>query len=156
MAVIFQKQCIVVMLTILGFWVSPLAPRALHGMSMAERHEQWMAHHGRTYSSHLEKERRSKIFNDNVEFIESFNAANNKSYKLSVNGFADLTNEEFRSSRNGYKRSVLVGLVETASFRYENVTVVPTSMDWRKKGAVTPVKDQGQCGKNHNRQHQSI
>lgn len=151
MAVIVQKECIFVVLIILGFWVSPLVSRALHGMPMAERHEQWMARHGRTYSSNLEKERRLKIFQDNVEFIESFNAANNKSYKLSVNEFADLTNEEFRSTRNGYKKGVLVKSVETPSFRYENVTIVPASRDWRKKGAVTPVKDQGQCGKNHNR-----
>ncbi|KAE9457555.1 hypothetical protein C3L33_10538, partial [Rhododendron williamsianum] len=33
-----------------------------------------------------------------------------------------------------------------SSFKYENVTATPSSMDWRKEGVVTPVKDQGDCG----------
>ncbi|CAN1229432.1 Senescence-specific cysteine protease SAG39 [Linum perenne] len=96
-----------------------------------------MTRYGRSYNTPTEKETRFRIFKDNVAFIDSFNAAGDKSYKLGVNQFADLTNDEFKSSRNGFK---------DGPFRYENVSAVPTTMDWRKKGAVTPIKDQGQCG----------
>lgn len=79
-----------------------------------------------------------------MKFIESFNAAGNRPYKLSINEFADQTNEEFKATRNGYGSPRLLRLTKEASFRYENVTAVPASMDWAKKGAVTPIKDQGQ------------
>ncbi|XP_030456587.1 senescence-specific cysteine protease SAG12-like [Syzygium oleosum] len=113
---------------------------------MQERHEQWMAHHGQVYKDAAEKERRFVIFKNNVEFIESFNKAADKPYKLGINGFTDLTNKEFQPFGNGYKRLSSPKPSSTAKpFRYGNVSAVPSSMDWRKKGAVTPVKDQGQC-----------
>ncbi|KAI3741656.1 hypothetical protein L1987_59330 [Smallanthus sonchifolius] len=104
------------------------------------------ARYGRVYRDDVEKETRFKIFTNNVEFIESFNNAGNRPYKLSVNQFADQTNVEFKAARNGYKVPRNLDSARVTPFRYENVTVVPPSMDWRKKGAVTPVKDQGQCG----------
>ncbi|KAK2984204.1 hypothetical protein RJ640_017317 [Escallonia rubra] len=113
---------------------------------MSERHEQWIVRYGRVYKDDIEKEMRFSIFKDNVEFIESFNSVGNRPYRLSINEFADQTNEEFQASRNGYKMPLGPKSSKTISFRYENVTAVPSSMDWRKKGAVTPVKDQGQCG----------
>ncbi|XP_010906194.2 senescence-specific cysteine protease SAG39 [Elaeis guineensis] len=119
--------------------------RTLTEMTMAERHEQWMIRHGRVYKESAEKERRFQIFKANVEFIESFNAGNSK-YKLGVNQFADLTNEEFKAMRNGLKPSGVKTSKATSVFRYANVTAVPTRMDWRTKGAVTPIKDQGDCG----------
>ncbi|KAL5719717.1 cathepsin L [Ranunculus cassubicifolius] len=134
-------------LVILGFWSSQVASRTLNEYSMLERYEKWITSHGRVYNDASEKERRFEIFKENVNRIESLNKAGNRSYVLSVNKFADQTNEEFTTARNGYK-----GLCSPAkssdvsSFRYKNASVVPTSMDWRKKGAVTPIKDQGQCG----------
>ena len=134
----------------MGVWASQALSRTLHEVSMYERHEEWIARYGRTYKDIADKERRFNIFKDNVEYIDSVNSAGNLRYKLSINEFADQTNEEFKASRNGYKMSPRPRSSEITSFRYENVEAVPTSMDWRKKGAVTPIKDQGQCGKTLN------
>ncbi|XP_077249578.1 senescence-specific cysteine protease SAG39-like [Tasmannia lanceolata] len=139
-------QCYLVAFFVLGIWASQAMSRTLPEASMSEKHEQWMAHYGRSYKDATEKEQRFKIFKSNVEFIESFNNEGDKSYKLSVNEFADQSNEEFKASRNGFKTSSTRAVERTFSFKYENVSAVPSSMDWRKKGAVTPIKDQGQCG----------
>ncbi|BBG99396.1 Cysteine proteinases superfamily protein [Prunus dulcis] len=119
--------------------------RSLQDASMHGRHEQWMTRYGRVYTDNEEKEKRFKIFKENVAYIESSNADASKPYKLRVNQFTDLTNEEFIASRNRFKGHECS--TKTTSFKYENVTTsVPATMDWRKKGAVTPIKDQGQCG----------
>ncbi|XP_073157590.1 senescence-specific cysteine protease SAG39-like [Henckelia pumila] len=113
---------------------------------MAERHDEWMKQHERVYKDDAEKAKRFKIFQANLEYIESFNAAGTQTYKLAANQFADLTNQEFLASYTGYKKGSHSKTITDASFRYENVTSVPTSVDWTKKGAVTGVKNQGGCG----------
>ncbi|KAG8365532.1 hypothetical protein BUALT_Bualt18G0114900 [Buddleja alternifolia] len=125
---------------------SQATARTLPEASIIERHETWMAQYGRAYKDEAEKAERLRIFKENVEYIESFNEAGVKPYKLAVNKFADLTNEEFQASRNGFKMGSHLKSSKVASFRYANVSAVPSSMDWRKKGAVTGIKDQGQCG----------
>ncbi|CAN6706709.1 unnamed protein product [Malus baccata var. baccata] len=141
---LWKYMCLGLIL-MLGDWSSQATSRSLQDASMYGRYEQWLAHYGRVYNDVDEKETRFKIFKENVAFIESSNKDANKPYKLSVNQFSDLTNEEFKASRNGFKGHECS--TKTTSFKYENVTAaLPATMDWRKKGAVTPVKDQGQCG----------
>jgi C1A family cysteine protease len=77
------------------------------------------------------------------------NAGNDK-FWLEANQFADMTNDEFRATHTGHKLPVGGSKGQKMTgFRYANVSLdaLPTSVDWRTKGAVTPVKDQGQCGK---------
>ncbi|KAG0525079.1 hypothetical protein BDA96_06G024600 [Sorghum bicolor] len=83
---------------------------------------------------------------DNVAFVESFNANKNNKFWLGVNQFADLTTEEFKANK-GFKPTS-AEKVPTTGFKYENLSVsaLPTAVDWRTKGAVTPIKNQGQCG----------
>ncbi|WVZ84062.1 hypothetical protein U9M48_031138 [Paspalum notatum var. saurae] len=115
--------------------------------AMVARHKQWMAQYNRIYKDDAEKARRFEVFKANVKFIESFNAAGNRKFWLGVNQFADLTNDEFRATKTnkGFHRNS--GKSHTG-FRYGNVSIdaLPATVDWRTKGAVTPIKNQGQCG----------
>ncbi|XP_073148289.1 senescence-specific cysteine protease SAG39-like [Henckelia pumila] len=135
---------------ILGMYSSLATSRTVPGGRMVERHEQWMKQYGRVYEDDVEKAKRFKIFKHNVEFIESSNLDQTKSYKLVVNEFADISNQEFRASRGGYRtRSYSPHETFSATnyyFRHENVTAIPASLDWRKKGVVTAVKNQFTCG----------
>ncbi|XP_062016812.1 zingipain-2-like [Rosa rugosa] len=135
---------------ILGTLASQATSRALYESSIAEKHEQWMAKHGRVYHDSAEKERRFAIFRKNVEFVEKFNKEGNKTYKLSINKFSDMTNEEFMRHHTGYKMSTSSNTstsFKSNYFQYQSLaTDIPTSMDWREQQAVTGIKDQGRCG----------
>ncbi|EEF39859.1 senescence-specific cysteine protease SAG39 [Ricinus communis] len=148
MALLLHNKLVLMAMLLVTLWASQSWSRSLHEASMELRHKTWMTQYGRVYKGNVEKEKRFKIFKENVEFIESFNNNGNKPYKLGINAFTDLTNEEFRASHNGYTMSMSShqSSYRTKSFRYENVTAVPPSLDWRTKGAVTHIKDQGQCG----------
>ncbi|XP_061372947.1 senescence-specific cysteine protease SAG39-like [Gastrolobium bilobum] len=130
----------------LGFWAFQVTSRTLQDATMYERHEQWMARYGKVYDDLQEREKRFMIFQENVNHIEAFNSAGNKPYELGINQFADLTNEEFIAPRNRFKGHMCSSITRTTTFKYQNVTEVPSKVDWRQKGAVTPIKDQGQCG----------
>ncbi|XP_073029551.1 senescence-specific cysteine protease SAG39-like [Primulina eburnea] len=144
MAFQFGKIIFLALVSLLGMYSSVATSRSIPGRTMAERHEQWMMQYGRVYNDGVEKAKRFEIFKNNVEFIESSNLDETKSYKLAINEFADLANEEFRASRGGYMISP--DMKFSTNFRHENVTKVPASLDWREKGAVTGVKNQFSCG----------
>lgn len=76
-----------------------------------------------------------------MEFIKKFNKEANHTYKLGLNEFSDLTDEEFTMFHTGYNPT---SSFKNSSFQYENLTDVPPSIDWRNEEAVTPVKFQGE------------
>ncbi|KAL8511656.1 hypothetical protein ACS0TY_018169 [Phlomoides rotata] len=146
MALFPSWKLLVVAALLLVLSASRAVARTTPDASMVKRHEKWMVENVRVYKDETNKAMRFIIFKDNVEYIESFNEAGARPFKLAINKFADLTNEEFQASRNGYRTTSHPKTGKASSYRYANVSVVPASMDWRKKGVVTSVKDQGQCG----------
>ena len=143
-----QNHFVLRLLLIVTIWTSGIVhSRMLPETSLLETYEKWMVKYKKVYKDVLEKEKRFEIFKKNVEYIESFNSNNTKSYKLGVNKFADQTDEELKASLNGFKRSSSGSPKTKSLFRYENVTDLPDLVDWVNQGAVTSVKDQHHCGK---------
>lgn len=109
-------------------------------VSMEHRYGKWMARHQKEYGSREEQQLRFGIYKSNVEFIDSINLQH-LPYKLTDNEYADMTNEEFQATFMGFKSMEQTGVSECIGT--ENLTA---AVDWRKEGAVTPVKNQGDCG----------
>jgi len=103
--------------------------------------EAWKVSQGKTYENPAEEAYRFTVFQQNYETVMNTNAEN-LGYTLALNKFADLTSEEFKGLYCGYVPS-------DAPKNYENIEIpltLPTSVNWTAAGAVTPVKNQGQCG----------
>ena len=110
-------------------------------------YDQWRAKHGKLRNGlRGQRDDRFEIFKDNLKYIDEINAQN-LPYRLGLNVFADLTNAEYRSKYLGTRFAAGSRRNKTSS-RYQPRLgdKLPDSVDWREKGAVVPVKDQGSCG----------
>jgi cathepsin L len=73
------------------------------------------------------------------------NADLTQNFTMGVNQFTDLTSDEFKSKYVGGPLETFVGSFGCKSFS-SSASGAPASVDWRSKGVVNSVRDQGQCG----------
>ncbi|XP_022414605.1 cathepsin L2 [Monodon monoceros] len=106
---------------------------------------QWKATHGRLYGMNEEGWRRA-VWEKNMKMIDLHNqeySQGKHGFTMAMNAFGDMTSEEFKQVMNGFQNQKhKKGKV----FHEPLFLEVPKSVDWTKKGYVTPVKNQGQCG----------
>jgi C1A family cysteine protease len=103
-------------------------------------YREWMKKYNKVYGVG-EAQMRFDIWNKAYDFAQEHNAKG-LSWTCGVNQFSDLTREEFSAIYLGYNwnpnRERHVQLLDERN--------VPTTVDWRTNGAVTAIKNQGQCG----------
>jgi len=89
---------------------------------------------------------RFQIFSSNLEKIRLLNQQS-KSEDFGVSKFALLSGDEFKAKYLKLKIPNKDSSIPVAPhYSQEIIDALPTEFDWRTKGAVTPVKDQGMCG----------
>jgi len=111
--------------------------------------------HGKQYDTMEEFQYRFTVYQENVKRIQDLRDAHfietgePGDFIYGITKFSDLSAAEFKGSYLGFRPSAKVFAAHTtAPVMQKPVTVeaAPTSFDWRTEGAVTPVKDQEQCG----------
>jgi len=114
------------------------------------RFKLWMSQHGKNYGTE-EYADRLKTFRGNLARINQLNTKEGQTAHYAIDKFSDMTYEEFRASRlltpfqaNNTCRWPYHRVAP--EFSAEQTAAIPTTWDWRAKGAVTPVKNQQSCG----------
>jgi len=121
--------------------------------SSTELDDEWQAfkiNYGRSYNDASEEMVRKNIFARHLKAIEINNYLYEKglqSFTMGINEFADLENSEFVKLMTGYLPRNLSESSGGSTYLSPEVSfTLADEVDWRSKGYVTEVKNQGKCG----------
>merc|ERR1719187_3064954 len=122
---------------------------AIDPFKIDKRWERYKKAYNKTYPSDSEEARRHAIWRNNTMLIVEHNKlfhANKTTFRLGMNSHADMTAKEFAARYNGFHKKHPNSHGPWNPSSQVDVSDLPAEVDWVKKGYVTPIKNQQQCG----------
>nr|CBY80149.1 silicatein yellow variant [Tethya aurantium] len=112
-----------------------------------EEWQLWKNQHSKSYQTELEELEKHLVWLSNKKYIELHNAnADTFGFSLAMNHLGDMTDYEYQEKYLTYQNSNSKSGNYTKVFQREPWMTDPETVDWRTKGAVTNIKNQGDCG----------
>ncbi|XP_075049130.1 cathepsin K-like isoform X2 [Mixophyes fleayi] len=111
--------------------------------------EQWKRTYQKQYNGKHDELLRRLIWEESYKLISTHNLEYSQglhTYDLAMNRLGDMTSEEVVRKMTGLKVPPRDRTRIITSEEDEELVTLPDSIDYREKGYVTPVRDQGLCG----------
>ncbi|KAF8563513.1 hypothetical protein P879_09702 [Paragonimus westermani] len=133
---------LLVLCTLCAFAGTTIPPYSQSTENARELYEQFKRDYRKVYSND-DDEKRFVIFKDNLVRAQMYQLHDQGTAEYGVTQFSDLTPEEFAAKFLGSRIDSQVEHVQL-----NDLKAAPEKVDWREKGAVGPVEDEGQCRSN--------
>jgi cathepsin F len=134
---------IVLLMVLIGPLTVNSMPNSIDKL-LFEEFTNWAIKYNRNYPSDIVFNEKFQIYIQNRKTVEDLNAAYVNQTEFELNSFADMSQDDFKTKI--LMRNKITEMTNTDHSVPMNVTSLPDSYDWRLKGAVTTVKDQGSVG----------
>jgi C1A family cysteine protease len=135
---------LLVVFVLLGLTAIAFASHEPVEPEIIEEFKKWKQERSRLYSSGKDDDNRLRIFAENYKKIKKMQSED-RPYTVGLNKFADMSTEEFEAAYLGTKPPKM-RTSNTEVLEATLTATLPSSVDWRTRNAVTPIKNQGYCG----------